>query len=114
MNFAFFLLVLSPLWDSPAATPVLSLSIPSLLVANGMLHVLGTFVTRQYSPGVVTAVLLYFPTATYALLTIPRQWNSTRSTVVAGVLLGFGWQLIPVVRVAARQFTKSRTTGGAS
>jgi hypothetical protein len=39
INGAFLGLVFSPLMDAPAKTPILSISIPSLLLINGMLHV---------------------------------------------------------------------------
>jgi hypothetical protein len=102
INAAFFALVFSPLTGRAADTPILSLSVPSLLLANGALHLLGTFVTKRYSPGVVTAVLLYFPIATHALITLRTKWHLSNSTVVSGILLGIGWQLIPLARVAFR------------
>lgn len=58
--------------------------------------------TKRYSPGVVTAVLLYFPIATNALITLRAKWYLSNSTVVSGILLGVGWQLIPLARVAFR------------
>jgi hypothetical protein len=39
INGAFFALVLSPLVSAPQATPIVSMSIAGLLLANGALHV---------------------------------------------------------------------------
>jgi hypothetical protein len=95
INAAFFALVLSGL-SSPQATPVFSMSIAGLLLANGALHVAGTFLTGRYSPGVVTSVLCYFPSAIYTLVTIPPKWQMGVLRVLAAILLGVFWQAIPL------------------
>jgi hypothetical protein len=96
VNTAFFALVLSPLAADPRPTPIFSLSIAALLIANGLLHVAGTFLTGRYSPGAVTSVLCYLPAAFYALFTIPQQWHLPAATVVSAVLLGIFWQALPL------------------
>jgi Protein of unknown function with HXXEE motif len=103
INGAFLGLVFSPLMDAPAKTPILSISIPSLLLINGMLHVLGTFITKRYSPGVITAVLLYFPIGGYAIFELARSWQLPSSIIVEGILLGAGWHLIPFARLGLQR-----------
>jgi hypothetical protein len=73
INGAFFVLVFSPLISDPQVTPVFSMSIATLLLANGALHVAGTYLTGRYSPGVITSVLCYFPAAIFTWITIPPQ-----------------------------------------
>jgi hypothetical protein len=99
INAAFFALVLSPFWAPPKANPVVGLSIPALLLANGLTHVVGTVVTRRYCPGVVTAMVLYFPISAYALATLSHHWQIPFRTLILGILLGFGWQLVPLARL---------------
>ena len=97
INTLFLGLVASPLFG---ASLLLSVSVPSLLVANGALHVIGTIVTKRYSPGVITSVLLFFPLGTYALLKTP--------TVSGGILLGIGWMCVPLTVIALRRLLTQR------
>lgn len=97
LNALFLGLVTAPLFG---ASLLLSVSVPSLLLANGALHVLGTIVTKRYSPGVITSVLLFFPLGTYALLKMP--------TVSGGILLGIGWMCVPLTVVALRRLVIPR------
>jgi hypothetical protein len=39
---------------------------------------------------------LYFPLATYALVTLPGKWELSHATVMEGISLGIAWQLIPL------------------
>jgi hypothetical protein len=96
INTAFFALVLSPLVSDPRATPIFSLSIAALLLANGSLHVIGTFLSHRYAPGAVTSALCYFPAAFYTLFTIPGQWNMPAAAVWSAIWLGLFWQAIPL------------------
>lgn len=96
INGAFFALVFSPLISDPQTTPVFSMSIAVLLFANGILHVVGTFVTHRYSPGAVTSVLCYFPAAIYALITLQPKWHMDIGQMIGAILLGVFWQLIPL------------------
>jgi hypothetical protein len=96
INVAFFALVLSPLLSDAQATPIFSLSVASLLIANGALHVAGTFLTNRYSPGAFTSVFCYFPAAIYTLITIPPKWHMSVLQIVWAIGLGIGWQLLPL------------------
>jgi hypothetical protein len=102
INGAFFCLVLSPLFSNAQRTPIFSLSIAGLLLANGALHVIGTLVTRRYSPGTVTSVFCYFPTSVYSLLTIAPRWHMGAPQVIGAISLGVFWQLLPLGFMARR------------
>lgn len=95
INGAFFALVLSTL-SNPKSTPVFSLSVAGLLLANGALHIAGTLLTKRYSPGAITSLLCYFPAAAFALMTIPVKWHMDGFHVTLAILLGLLWQLIPL------------------
>jgi len=86
----------SPLISVPESTPILSMSIASSLLANGALHVAGTYRTGRYSPGTITSVLCYFPSAIFAWITIPPVWHMGTGAIVRAILLGAFWQLIPL------------------
>src|SRR3990167_3785471 len=43
------------------------------LAMNGVFHVVTTFLFREYSPGVLTGILLFFPATGYMLLLTVRE-----------------------------------------
>ncbi|MGH7427349.1 MAG: HXXEE domain-containing protein, partial [Candidatus Methylomirabilaceae bacterium] len=45
---------------------VFSLSVAALIFINAIIHIVGTVRFRRYSPGLVSALLLYIPLAVYA------------------------------------------------
>jgi Protein of unknown function with HXXEE motif len=98
INLAFLALVASPLFTDPRAAPIVTVSIPVLLIANAVLHVIGTIVTKSYSPGVITATLLYFPIGGYAIAVLVRGLHLSHFAVALGILLGLGWHTIPFIR----------------
>jgi hypothetical protein len=97
INGVFLGFVVSPLFHRAQSTPIVSLSIASLLLANGLLHVAGTFITKQYSPGAVTSVIAYFPSAVWTLIVAPAEWHMTGWEIALAFLLGVSWQAIPLV-----------------
>ena len=101
---AFFCLALSPLFSNAQRTPIFSLSVAGLLLANGALHLIGTLVTRHYSPGTVTSVFCYFPTSIYSLLTIAPKWHMGVPQVIGAISLGVLWQLLPLGVMARRSW----------
>ena len=104
INGTFFCLVLSPLFSNAQRTPIFSLSVAGLLLANGALHVIATLVTRRYSPGTVTSVFCYFPTSIYSLLTIAPKWHMGVPEVIGAISLGVLWQLVPLGVMARRSW----------
>jgi hypothetical protein len=64
--------------------PSFALSLPALMLINAtFFHVLPTIATRVYSPGLTTAVVLFYPVATWAYW---GAWRDERLTVASGVL----------------------------
>lgn len=98
INGLFLALVASPLVFDASGTPIFAISIPTILIINGFLHVGGTIVTRRYSPGVVTAALLYWPIGGYAIYLMAQEWNLTPATIAKGFLLGAAWHSAPFLR----------------
>jgi len=71
--------------------PALSLLIPSATLVNALFfHILPTVVQHRVSPGIYTAVLLYLPFSSWALLGAARDGVSRRAiatALVAGALM---------------------------
>ena len=71
--------------------PALSLVIPSATLVNAVfLHILPTIVQSRASPGIYTAVLLYVPFSSWALVGAARDGvarTAIATAVVAGTLM---------------------------
>jgi hypothetical protein len=78
----------------------MGIAISTILLVNGVAHVLGSVVTGGYSPGLITGVILYVPLAQLALM---RAWGQAeRAMFVRGVVTGVGLHaLVFVVAYAA-------------
>jgi hypothetical protein len=78
--------------------PWFALGFPALMVINATLfHVLPVVVTRVYSPGVTTAVVLFYPAAGWVYY---GAWADGALTTTAGVLsgaFGVGLMAMPVI-----------------
>jgi hypothetical protein len=67
----------------------MGIAIATLLLVNGLLHILGSLVTASYSPGLFTSIVLYLPIGQLVLM---RAWSQSeeamfRQGVVAGLAL---------------------------
>ena len=61
-------------------------SFATVLSINAVLHLVGSIVTRSYSPGLISGVLIWFPLGAYAL---HRSWKvAPRATFWIGILVG--------------------------
>jgi hypothetical protein len=78
--------------------PVIAMA--TLVLLNALLHVLGTLVTRTYSPGLVTSVVLYVPLGALTVLRASTQASSVE------------WQLGLVAGVAAQAIVTSLALSG--
>lgn len=68
--------------------PALSLIIPSATLVNALcFHILPTIIQRQVSPGVYTAVLLYLPFSSWALVGAARD-GVPKAAIATGLVLG--------------------------
>lgn len=59
-----------------------------LMLANALLHVAATVVHRTYSPGVVTAVLLYLPYFAVLFAVVRKRLRVPLSVAVVATVLG--------------------------
>ena len=76
----------------------LAIAIATILLVNGIAHMLGSIVTGTYSPGLITGVVLYLPLSQLALI---RAWDQAPPTFFRrGVLAGLAAHAV-VVAVAA-------------
>ena len=81
----------------------MAVAIAAIVTLNALLHLLGSFVTGTYSPGLITAVVLYLP---LGQLTLLRAWHhQPPATFVRGVAAGVFIHGI----VAAVAFASTRT-----
>ena len=70
------------------------------VLGNVLAHVLGSLMTRTYSPGLLTGVALWTPVGVYSL---QSAWGaSTRKARMAGVYIGLSVVLVTMAAVAAR------------
>jgi hypothetical protein len=58
------------------------------LALNGAFHVVTTFLFREYSPGVVTGTLLFFPATAYLLIITARESLLTTTQIGTAVVIG--------------------------
>ena len=62
------------------------IAVASILFVNALAHVLGTAITRTYSPGLITGLVLYVPIAGLVLLRASTQAAS--GAFLRGVVVG--------------------------
>lgn len=71
-----------------AAALVLLAWLSFLMLTNGLLHVTATVLYRGYSPGLITAVVLYLPYFAWYATWLRRSFSVAWSTLLATVALG--------------------------
>jgi len=72
----------------PASGLVLAAWVGFLMLANGMLHIVGTIAHARYCPGVVTGTLLYLPYGVLLLRRIVRDLQVSPVAVLGVAALG--------------------------
>lgn len=78
--------------------PEFSLAFPALMIINATLfHVLPYLVTRIYSPGLVTALLLFYPVAGWIYSVAAEEGAVTFRSIFVSTLLGALLMASPVV-----------------
>lgn len=78
--------------------PWFALGFPALMLINATLfHVLPTVATRVYSPGLVTAVVLFYPIGGWVYYSAWRDGVLTLTNGVLSVLLGAVIMASPIV-----------------
>ncbi len=89
--------------------PVLSLAFPALMVINAIFfHILPFVVTKKYSPGLISAVLLFLPIGTWVFYGAQKDGMLTVSTAISAIALGGALMACPVIllKVKDRPFFK--------
>jgi cell division protein FtsW (lipid II flippase) len=77
-----------------ASSLVLAAWVGFLLLANGVLHLVGTIVHARYCPGVVTGTLLYLPYGALLLRRIVREVGLSPGVVLGAAALGAAPMLV--------------------
>ena len=66
--------------------PMFALSIAGLILVNGIVHVLSSIVTKSYSPGLITSLILYIPFSIYLFMYFNISFSGVLSLILYGVL----------------------------
>jgi hypothetical protein len=82
--------------------PAFRLSLAALLLWNALVHLVPTVVRREYSPGVVSALLLYVPLGVHAYAGALHGSMATSRQVIASVPMGLLWMIVPFLYQALR------------
>lgn len=80
----------------------LALSVASLVLVNAAIHIVGTLALRRYSPGVVSAAVLYLPLGLCAFYVAARTGELSLGTGARAVLLGLLWMAVQLAFQAVR------------
>lgn len=73
----------------------MGIAIATILLVNAIAHIAGSLVTRSYSPGLFTSIVLYLPLGQLALT---RAWLQSRDGAFGkGVLAGIALHALVVV-----------------
>jgi hypothetical protein len=78
--------------------PALSLAFPALMIINAVFfHILPFVATRKFSPGVISAVVLFLPIGTWLFYAANKDGVLTTATVITAFALGAGLMTYPVM-----------------
>jgi len=103
-----FLLLCAGAAIAPSSSVILRLSVASLLFVNVPFHLVPAIAMRAYSPGLVSALLLYVPLAAYAWYLYARSGLLTAANTVAAALLGLLWMGLPLAFQGVRMYIGRR------
>ena len=73
----------------------MAVAIATVLLVNAFLHLAGTLLTRSYSPGLVSSIILYAPLC--QLLILRARTQATASAVRRGVATGLAMHAVVVL-----------------
>jgi hypothetical protein len=79
-----------------------------LTLVNAVAHVVSTVVLRCYNPGLITALVLFVPIGTWALVVISRAPGVTTTYHVIGLVIAVLIHAAIIVHVKQRQHALSR------
>jgi hypothetical protein len=72
---------------------ILGTALMMTLALNGVFHLVSTFLFREYSPGVVTGTLLFFPATAYLLIVTARESLLTTTQIGVAAVIGAAAQI---------------------
>lgn len=84
---------LIPLMGDTPRGAALWLTIAALVAANAVFHLRAAVVTRRYSPGVVTATLLYVPMAFAGFAFFVSSGRASSATAAAAAVMGGSYNM---------------------
>jgi len=105
INALFFLLCVAGAIVA-SRSPVLSLSVASLLFLNALMHMVGVVKAREYVPGVISGVVLYLPLSLGAYYLFASSGQLSLLGSVTSGLLGALYQAIPAGYLALSSAAK--------
>ena len=82
--------VMGPQWSRGLS---LWLILAAILGANALLHIVGTWRTRCYSPGLVTSVVLYLPLRAFGYWYFARSGQASAKMLIVSFALGASYDL---------------------
>lgn len=86
------------------ALPAVALIFPAFMLVNAVLfHIVPVLVTRVFSPGLFTAVVLFLPVATWTYWGAYQDGALTAWSVVISGVLGFLAMMFPIVVQATKR-----------
>jgi hypothetical protein len=89
--------------------PLFSLSAAALVLVNAVIHIANSVRESRYSPGLITATILYLPVGAVAYLTYAIAGLTPLPVLVGSLLLGIVWMVSVIIPV----LLSSRKTGSA-
>ncbi len=81
---------------------ILGTSLMVTLAFNGAFHVVTTFLFREYSPGLMTGTLLFFPATGYLLFLTARNSLLTTTQIGTAVVIGAAVQVVVIASLCLR------------
>ena len=78
--------------------PALSLAFPALMLINAVFfHILPFIVKKKFSPGLISAVVLFLPIGTWLFYGADKDGVLTTTTAIIAVALGAGLMAYPII-----------------
>lgn len=78
--------------------PALGLIFPAFMLVNAVIfHILPVLITRQFSPGVITAVMLFLPIGIWCYAAAAEDGVLTWQAGAISAILGFIIMMMPIV-----------------
>jgi hypothetical protein len=78
--------------------PALSLAFPALMLINAIFfHILPFVVKKKFSPGLISAVVLFLPIGSWLFYGADKDGVLTTTTAIIAVALGAGLMAYPII-----------------